>query len=313
MQTPASSLLLIDGNGLMHRAFHALPPLTNFEGEAIGAVYGFLSALISAMSQYQPTHLLICFDFPAPTFRDEIFAEYRSQRPPTDENLKTQFPKMKNFLEASKIHFIEESGFEADDLMASACRKFKDMDKIYILSSDKDMMQIVDEKIVMISPALNAHITSVITDSKSVFDRLGVTPTQVADLKAICGDPSDNYKGIVGIGPKTAAKLLADWGSLEEIYKNIENVSSPKVKSLLINQKQDALNGKKLSKLVMDLDIPFEIDQLNTKSFYQGLVPILDEFGFKSLSKRVERLLIDKTKNITQTSKKISSDQPSLF
>lgn len=313
MQEKSSSLLLIDGNGLMHRAFHALPPLTNSDGEAIGAVYGFLSALISAVYQYQPTHLLICFDFPAPTFRDEIFLEYRSQRPPTDENLKSQFPKIKKFLEAAKIDYIEQKGFEADDLMASASNQFDNVDKVYILSSDKDMMQIVSDKIVMISPALNSHITSIITDRKGVFERLGVEPSQVADLKAICGDPSDNYKGIAGIGPKTAAKLLTDWGSLEGIYKNIEIISSPKVKNLLINHKQDALDGKKLSRLVLDLDIPFKLDRLSTNSIYQDLIPIMDEFGFKSLSKRVNRLLLEKTEKAPKLPLKNSSDQPSLF
>ena len=217
-----NKLVIIDGNAIMHRAFHAIPGLTTPKGEPINAVYGLVSMLLNLVENLKPTHLVVCFDEKEKTFRHKSFKEYQSQRPPTHEDLSSQFAKARNFLDAAKIHVYSKAGYEADDLIGTISKKTK-IKNVVIVTGDKDILQLVNKKVKLFMPVSGLSNGKIFGEVETK-EKLGIPPSLVVDYKGLVGDPSDNYKGVAGIGPKTATNLLNEFGSFKGVYKNLDKI-----------------------------------------------------------------------------------------
>ena len=218
------TLLLIDANSLIHRSFHALPPFTAPNGEPTGALYGLSSIFLKIIKEKKPDYWAAAFDRPEPTFRKEIFKDYKIQRPKAPDELISQIIKARELLGKFGIRFFEQPGFEADDLIAALVKRFepgKDL-KIVILTGDLDTLQlVVDDKVAVETPKKGISET-VVYDEKAVRERYSLNPEQLPDYKGLAGDSSDNIPGVLGIGPKTASRLLGEYHSLENLYQNLK-------------------------------------------------------------------------------------------
>ncbi len=252
-------VLLFDANALVHRAFHALPPLTVPKtGEMVNAVYGFASTLLKVIAEFKPTHWAIAFDRPAPTFRHEKYEEYKAQRPPTPEELRGQIKRVHQLVDAFHIPVFEIDGFEADDVLGTLSKQANEQGlETIIVSGDNDMLQLVVPGVRMLAPRRTLGDT-ILYDEEAVDRKYGITPGQVPDLKALTGDPSDNIPGIPGIGEKTAAKLLKQFGSLEGIYTHIEGIAPDKLQTTLREHESQAFRNKEL--VVISQDVPVNLD-----------------------------------------------------
>jgi DNA polymerase-1 len=292
-------LIIIDSNSVIHRAFHALPPLTTKKGELVNAVYGFLLVFFKAIKDFQPDYLAACFDYPAPTFRHKKYKEYKAKRPAAPEELYQQIPKVKEILKGFNIPIFEKEGFEADDIIgtiAQLASKKQIIPKvdIIILSGDLDTLQLINQKIKVYS--LRKGVKDIILfDQDLVKEKYGgLTPNQLLDFKALRGDPSDNIPGVTGIGEKTAISLLLTFGSLENIYKEIEGNSEkakglkPKLKETLLKYKDQAFFSKAIAKIKKDVPIDFDLKKCQWGEYNKEKVTqILKDLEFYSLIKRL--------------------------
>lgn len=297
-----NKLILIDGNAILHRAFHALPPLTTKTGEPINAVYGLVSMFIRVITDLKPDGIAVAFDEKEKTFRHKTLPAYQSQRPPTAKELLSQFDKAKLFFKACRIPIYSKSGYEADDVIGTITAKAGE--NVVIVTGDRDQLQLVNDKrnIKLYMPIVGITNAKLYGEAE-VKERLGVPPNLVSDFKALVGDQSDNYPGVPGIGPKTAITLLEKYGSFENIYKNLDKIPDGVRKKLL--------DGKKLGELSKNLavivcDVPIEIDfekMFKWKIDSNQVLNLFSVFGFKTLSKRIK-----------DVGKKIESEkQASLF
>lgn len=268
-----NSLLLIDGNAIMHRAYHALPPLKSSKGVSTGMVYGFMTMLQKVVTDLKPSHIVVCFDTPKPTFRKELYIHYQAQRPAATDDFKEQIPLVKKLLDTSKILRVEAEGYEADDVLGTIASQTKNqVNKIYILTGDRDIFQLVDEIISVVTP-LTGVSSAAIYDPTKVMEKIGVPPNQIADYKALVGDPSDNYPGAKGIGPKTAIQLLLKYSNVETLLNHIDQIENPKIQKLIQSSKKDIELSKKLSSILTNIPINLELD----KAIFTGFNPELDE------------------------------------
>ena len=285
-----TKLLLIDGNAIMHRAFHAMPPLTTPNQEPINAVYGFVSILLNVIQNLKPTHIAVCFDEKEKTFRNELLPAYQSQRPPTHDDLISQFDKAREFLKASGVPIYSKSGFEADDAIGTIAEKSeKDMDEVVIVTGDRDILQLVTDKVRLFMP-VGGLSNGKIYGREETKERMGVYPELIPDLKGLIGDPSDNYKGVTGIGPKTAEKLLEEFGSVDGIYKNIDKIPE-KVREKLIKGKKDARMSHKLATIVKDVPIKVDFNEMEKwKLDSPQVLDLFKVFGFNTLTKRIQEV-----------------------
>ncbi|OGK56757.1 hypothetical protein A3J15_02355 [Candidatus Roizmanbacteria bacterium RIFCSPLOWO2_02_FULL_38_10] len=266
-----NTFLLIDGNALIHRAFHALPAFKTSTGIQTNAAYGFATMIHKAITDLKPTHVIVCFDSKEPTFRDKLFKQYRTQRPEVKPELIDQFPLVKEFLVSAGIKMIEKPGLEADDLIGIlATRIEKTGQKNLILSGDKDLMQLVTKKTNMMTPQLGFGKAQLF-DEQTVKKKLGVDPSQVPLFKALAGDPSDNYKGVTGIGPKTAVLLIQEFKTLDNIYKQIDLIKSPKLKQALIDYKDNAYLSQKLATILRTDGVTFDLDTASFTGYNEVL------------------------------------------
>jgi DNA polymerase-1 len=304
------TLLLIDGNAIMHRAYHALPPFKSSDGTPTNVVYGYLSMLYKVVTDFKPDYLISCFDTPVATFRNKLFKEYQSQRPKIDDDFIVQIPLVKEAVDVSGIERMEKDGFEADDLIGTITRIFeKNKFRVVILTGDKDIFQLITENVFVASPQLGlANIK--IFDSSEVEKKLDVKPNEIVEYKALAGDPSDNYPGASGIGPKTACKLIHQFGTVEEIYKNIDKIDSEKVKEILKKEKDNVFISKKLATIMTDVDVNIDIEKLKFRGFNKKLIDFLTKYQMGSLIKR-----IFSTREIEkkEEAKKEKPDQIGLF
>lgn len=306
-------LLIVDGNGLMHRAFHALPPFKTAKGIPTQVVYGFFSILYKSIADFQPTHVLVCFDTPAPTFRNKLHKEYQSQRPKIADDFITQIPMVKMALDAAKIVHVELDGYEGDDVIGTAAKQAEKKGfSILILSGDKDMMQLVDDYISTVTPDIGFSKTKVYT-AASVLEKMGVLPDKIVDYKALAGDPSDNYKGADGIGPKTAQKLLAEFGSLEGILQNVNKMPEGRIKENIKNNIEEIKVGKQLAAIMTSVPVAIPLDDTKWVGFIEPLRQKLLEFEMYSL---IARLFPKQKKTEVSRRKKEeekNKDQMSMF
>jgi len=304
-----SSLLLIDSHAVIHRAFHSIPRQLTYQGKPINAMYGFYSMLYAALEDLNPKYLAFCLDSPGPTFRDKEYIAYRAQRKPADPDLKHQFPLIIDSLKTSGLTYFSMGGYEADDILATisklAIQKKKDLE-VFIITSDKDLMQLVTKKVKLFMPVRGLTQTKTY-GPKAVKLRLGVTPAQVVDLKALMGDPSDNYPGVTGIGPKTATSLLDTYGNLDNIYKNLKDIK-PSLRTKLERDKDNAYLSQKLAQLEYQVPVKFSLKQSKiTSEKIKSLVSVFNTYNFKSLKSRFNR------KFAIDQKPKLNKNQQSLF
>jgi DNA polymerase I len=213
-------LVLIDGNAVLHRAYHAIPPLTAPDGSIVNAVYGFTAMLIRLFHDLTPTHIAVAFDRPKPTFRKKLYKEYQATRPKMDEALVGQIEKVHDMVRAFGIPIFEKDGFEADDVIGTIAKQSND--QVIIVTGDRDILQlVVDDKVMVYMPTKGLSEAKLYREA-DVKERMGVVPKLIPDLKGLMGDASDNYPGVPGIGPKTAIKLLSQYKTLEEVLKSDE-------------------------------------------------------------------------------------------
>ncbi|MBI2049600.1 hypothetical protein HYT32_01720 [Candidatus Roizmanbacteria bacterium] len=281
-------LILIDGNAILHRAYHALPPLTSKNGEIVNAVYGFFSMFLKILEDQKPDFLVVCFDRAAPTFRQELFIGYQAHRPKMADDLFPQVGFVHEILEKAKICIFEVDGYEADDLIGTIANQAKSIETV-IVSGDRDLLQLVNSHVKMLAP-ITGLTNMLIYDSKKVLEKFGIEPSQVVDYKALVGDASDNYPGVAGIGPKTAGNLLSEYNSLENIYKNLEAIrkKNEKLGIRLAEGAESAGLAKKLARIVTNAPIALDVEKCAVLNMNrEGLKSEFERFGFKSLLKRL--------------------------
>ncbi len=288
----AKRLIIIDSNALLHRSFHALPPLMTKSGQETGAVYGYLLTLFKAIGDLKADYIVACFDTKAPTFRHEMYLEYKAQRPVTPSGIISQIPVAKEVLAAFGIPVFAKEGVEADDLIATICKKVSDME-IYIVSGDLDNTQLINENIKVYTLGKGIKDT-VIYDINKVVERFGVNPNQMVDFKALTGDPSDNIPGVEGIGKKTAAEIIQKYGSIKNLYEELATdtaVLKPKVKEMLKINKESALMSRDLAQMKNDVDIDFKIEDCKFVTFDKNkVIEIFKKLDFNSLINRLDIL-----------------------
>lgn len=281
-------LLLIDANSLIHRAFHALPPLTSPDGRPTGALYGLASILLKILREEGPRYVAACFDRPEPTFRKEAYADYKAHRPKAPDTLVSQLIEAHTLFLQFGIRTFEEPGLEADDLIASLVARLRRPGlTITILTGDLDALQLVEGREVVVRAPRVGISDTVIYDEQKVKERYGIPPARLPDWKALVGDPSDNIKGAPGIGPKTAASLLSRRGSVEELYRHLEE--APRERARLEQAREQVLLAKHLVTLRRTAEIGVnDVEELRLESRREALAQYFQALGFDTLRRRLE-------------------------
>ncbi len=286
-------LVLFDGNAIVHRAFHAFEgkPLTvSKTGEMVSAVYGFALMLLKAISEIKPTHCAIAFDKKAPTFRHQLFAQYKAQRPPMPDELVNQLGRVRQLVEAFPIPIFKLDGYEADDILGTLSRQSSQegIDTI-IVTGDADTMQLISPKVKVLYPKPRGSFSdTTLYDEAAVSQKYGIKPGQIADLKGLAGDPSDNIPGVFGIGKKTATRLLQQFGTIEEIYAHINEVTPPKLQALLKQNEAIARQSKELATIVTQTPVTLTLDDCQFSQYdRQRVIELFRELEFFSLPSKL--------------------------
>ncbi|MBE6049983.1 MAG: DNA polymerase I [Clostridium sp.] len=278
-------ILILDSNSLMNRAFYAVPTLTNSEGTNTNAIYGFTNMLLKMKEEFNPDYIVAAFDRKAPTFRHKEYSDYKAGRKKMPPELGEQFPIVKELLELLAINIYEIDGFEADDIIGTVARiAEKNNIEAFIVTGDKDALQLATEKTNVVITKKGVTETAIYNE-KSFIDEFGVTPTQFIDVKGLMGDKSDNIPGVPGVGEKTAFKLIQTYGSIEEVLKNIDEISGKKLKENLENNKEQAIFSKKLATIMTEVPIEIDLEEIKSKDNYdrESLKKLLVKLGLKKL------------------------------
>ena len=288
-----SRLVLIDGNAIVHRAYHALPPLHKLEnGQLTNAVYGFFSMTLKIVSDLAPTNLIVCFDRPAPTFRKQLYVGYQATRPKMEDELSNQFKIIGEILRKINVCVFELDGYEADDLigtLANQAAKENKENQVIILTGDRDLLQLVNKQVLILSP-ITGVTKMIMFDDDKVMEKYGLTPSQFIDYKALVGDSSDNYPGVNGIGPKGAANLLNKYQTLEGIYEHIGEIS-PNVAEKLANDAEQSALAKKLATIEINAPIHLKFDECDMNKMDRKV--LLQEFETLSFNSLITLFKLD--------------------
>lgn len=278
--------MIIDGSSLLYRAFFALPPLSNALGVPTNAVYGFLTMLVKLYNDLQPDYVAVAFDKGKETFRTELYADYKGNRPNAPDDLRPQFGLIREVLEALGISVIEQEGYEGDDIIGSLSKKLGSKDTaVYIITGDRDSLQLVDEhSTVYLTKKGISDMLEVRPDTMA--DEYGYGPEQVIDMKALMGDSSDNIPGVPGVGEKTALKLLTEYGTLEGVYENIDGIKG-KLKEKLSDNKELAFLSRTLATIKTDMDLDYTLEDFVTAAHETEIVPLFDRLGFHNVTPRL--------------------------
>lgn len=302
-------LIVIDSNSIIHRAFHALPPLKRKNGEIVNAIYGFLLVFMKVIKDFKPSYIIATFDLPKPTFRHKKYKEYKANRPKAPEELYSQIPKIKEFLRLFKVLILEKEGFEADDIIGTVSRVVPKKDskiETIIISGDLDTLQLVDNKTKVFALRKGVKDT-ILYDEKLAKERFGgLKPNQLIDYKGLRGDPSDNIPGVLGIGEKTAINLLLEFKTLENIYKNINKTKkiSDRVKQLLLNNKKMAFLSRELAEINTKTPININIKDCQWGVYDKNkIMELLDKYEFFTLKKRFIEMIGEENKSIGENLK----------
>lgn len=285
-------LVLIDGHSILHRAFYGVPDLTNGQGLHTNAVYGFLNIMFKILEEEQPDYLTVAFDVHAPTFRHEIYKEYKGTRKPMPPELREQVPVMKQMLQAMGICIVEKAGLEADDILGTiAKRGEREGMEVALVSGDRDLLQVAMDHIKIRIPKTKGGRTE-IEDyyAKDVEDKYRVNPIQFIDLKALMGDTADNIPGVPKVGEKTATELMVQFGSLDNIYAHVEEITKKSIRESLINNKELADLSKTLATINVDSAIDYRFEDARVGSFYTEEAYVLcKQLEFKNMLSRFEK------------------------
>ena len=287
----SKKIVLIDGHSILNRAFYGVPDLTNAEGTHTGAVYGFLNILFSILDQEQPDYLAVAFDVHQPTFRHEMYAAYKGTRKPMPPELREQVPLMKEVLRAMHIQTVEQPGLEADDILGTLARRAeKDGMEVSLVSGDRDLLQIATDRVKIRIPKTKGGRTQIedyyAADVEAAYQ---VNPTQFIELKALMGDTADNIPGVPKVGEKTAKDLMVTYGSIENIYAHLEEISKKSIRESLRENWELADLSKTLATIKTDADFEFTFENARVGSFFQeDSYPIFKKLGFKNFLTRFD-------------------------
>lgn len=290
-----NKLLILDSNSIINRAYYGVRPLTSPDGTPTNGIYGFLNILMKLINEIQPNYIFAAFDLKAPTFRHKMYKEYKANRKGMPEDLAVQMPIMKNILSLMNIPILQLEGFEADDIIGTVSRICGEKNtECYIATGDRDDLQLAGNgtTVVLTSTKHGQSVTELFDDA-AVKNKYGVTPSEFVDLKALMGDTSDNIPGVSGIGEKTAAKIISQFSTLEEIYEHIGDLNlTARLKNRLIEEKDTAFLSKQLAKI--DVCVPIVIDfeksryDIDSPDYEPNLYCVLEQLGLKSIIKKLE-------------------------
>jgi len=286
-------LMLLDGNGLIYRGYFALinTPLTTSKGELVNSVFGFCNIVLRGFQDIQPDYAVIAFDLSGPTFRHEQFAAYKATRQRMPDDLRDQFPKVREVVKALRIPVLELAGFEADDVIGTLTveAEQRGLDTT-IVTGDLDMLQLVTDKTRLMTTRMGVQNT-VIYDPARIFERYGLRPNQMIDFKALKGDSSDNIPGVPGVGEKTAAKLISDYETLDGLYEHIDEVNPARLREPLLEAKDQVLMGRELMRIVRDLPVKLDLDGARLGDYdRETVIRLFREFEFRTLIERLPPL-----------------------
>ncbi|MEQ1666209.1 MAG: 5'-3' exonuclease H3TH domain-containing protein, partial [Bdellovibrionales bacterium] len=301
-------LYLVDVSSMFFRAFYAIPPLRTKAGLPTNALYGFLSMTIKLLRENRPDYMVFCFDRKEPSFRSELYQEYKANRTEMPEDLSPQIPYIRELSEKLGVLCIDKLQFEADDIIGTLAKFGANNNlSVSIVSGDKDFAQLVNEQIFLYDTMKDIRY-----DHDGVIAKWGVAPDQMIDYLAIVGDTSDNIPGVKGVGPKGAQKLLAEFKTLENIYNNLDKIKSESVRTKFIECKEAAFLAKKLVTIVTDMDLNLSVDDMKLKPIdKENLKKMLELFEFHSLSRKLFDENIDGATNFIKKVNKAQAGQSS--
>lgn len=303
------TFLLIDTYNFLHRAYHALPStFRNDKGEATNAVYGVTSMLLNVLNTIKPHYVVSALDSNEPTFRSTDFISYKAHRKPIEDDLASQIPKVIEILDSFGIKNIEIPGYEADDVIGTLVKKFSKEVELVIVSNDRDLWQLVGSSVKIMVPTKEKDIYWV--GPKEAEDKFGFNPSQIPDFKGLRGDPSDNIPGVYGIGEKIATKLIQEYGSVENMYRNLKDIQPESLRKKLEENYEQALMSKKLAEIILDVPLTIDLEECKYNDFNRVRVKeVLQKYNFKSL---IKRLGFDEEGNLKKD-KEIPENQIGLF
>ena len=280
------TLLIIDGSSLLYRAFYAIPSLTDSQGRPTNAVYGFLNMLLKLYEQLEPHYVAVAFDKDKHTFRNDLYDGYKATRKPAPDDLRPQFPLIREVLECLGIHVLELEGYEGDDIIGTVARQMEAKDfHIDIVTGDRDALQLVDENVTV--HLTKKGITNMLAVTPDVMTaEYGYTPSQVVDMKALMGDTADNIPGVPGVGEKTAAKLIAQFQHVEALYDRIDEVKGKKLQEKLADNKDKAFLSKELATICCSVPVEYSLDMFLPQPRKEDVAALFRSLGFKNMLAR---------------------------
>src|SRR3990167_3603815 len=300
-----SKLVLVDGHALFHRAFHAMPPLTTSKGEFVNAVFGFTSMLLRVLGDIKPEYVVVAFDTKAPTFRHTQYTAYKAHRLAAPEEMHQQLPRIKEVVDSLNIPIFTLEGYEADDIIGTLASQAVDQE-VFIVTGDRDALQLVNTHIKAYMPGKSLS-DIVIYDGKKFEEKYGFKPKQLIDYKALVGDASDNIPGVMGIGEVSATKLIQEYGSVEEIYKNLDKIPE-KVSKKLAEGAESAAMSKRLATIDTQAPIQLDLNKCILSDYdHQKAISLFEELEFKSLIPRLPGVKLTTKKQV------VSENQGELF
>lgn len=277
-------VVLVDGSSFIYRSYFAAPKLTMPDGQPVGAIFGFCTMLLRLLQDHMADVFALVLDSGRDTFRAQMYEPYKANRAATPDDLKAQFPLIRETCDAFGIKTVSRHGFEADDIIATYASDLSDKNcQVEIVSSDKDLMQLIDDRISMYDAMHSRFI-----DREHVFEKFGVYPHQMTALQALMGDSADNVPGVAGVGPKTAAKLVSQYENLENLYEHIDEITPIKLREKLLKDRDNAFISLKLVTLVRDVDV--EKDYTSVHYNAGRVKDFLRKYNFTSLINRADKI-----------------------
>ena len=285
-------IVLIDGHSILNRAFYGVPDLTNSEGLHTNAVYGFLNIMLKILDEEKPEYLTVAFDVKHPTFRHEMYADYKGTRKGMPEELKEQVPLIQEMLRAMGVRLVMKEGYEADDILGTIARQAeKEGLEVSLVSGDRDLLQLATDRIMIRIPKTKRGGTEIENyHTQDVIDKYGITPPQIIDLKGLMGDASDNIPGVAGVGEKTAVKVLTAFPTVEEAYAHLDEVTPKRTHDLLEKGREQAILSKALATIKTDCELDYSLEEAHIPElFNEKSFAMVKRLEFKSLLKRFDK------------------------